>query len=247
MTGYSEISLVRGMRYLADVQAAISHNLANVDTKNFKRRAPHAVESGQRFETELQQAMPTLLYREDVDWRPGTARETGNRFNVAIDGPGFFRVQGNDGRTYYTRDGEMRLDEQSRLCTREGRRYLDANQAPITMIDSDGNTPGDVAISPAGMISDPLGGQSWGPIGLFKVSDQQALQALGNGLYADGKKQNPEPAPSSSLQQGSLEGSNIDSLQELVQMILVQRTFGATQKALTSVGGMQDNVIENMR
>jgi len=247
MTGYSEISLVRGMRYLADVQAAISHNLANVDTKNFKRRSPHAVESRDRFETELQQAMPTVLYREDVDWRPGTARETGNRFNVAIEGPGFFRVQGDDGRSYYTRDGEMRLDLQSRLVTREGRRYLDANGTPIVLNDAEGSTPGDVAISPAGMISDPLGGQSWGPIGLFKIPDERALQAIGNGLYVDGKKQNPEPSPNSTLQQGSLEGSNIDSLQELVQMILVQRTFGATQKALTSVGSMQDNVIENMR
>jgi flagellar basal body rod protein FlgG len=247
MTGYPEISLVRGMRYLADAQAAIANNLANVDTQNFKRRAFHAAPAQDRFESELQQALPTVVYREDVDWQPGTARETGNRFNVSIDGPGFFRVQGDDGRAYYTRDGEMRLDQQGRLCTREGRRYLDANQAPITLTDSDGGSPGDIAISPGGMIADPRSGQNWGPIGLFKAADRNSLQALGNGLYADTGRQQPQAAATSSLQQGFIEGSNIDSLQELVQMILVQRTFGATQKALTSVGQMQTNLIENMR
>jgi flagellar basal-body rod protein FlgF len=247
MTSYAEISLVRGMRYLADAQAAIANNLANVDTQNFKRRAFRAVAAPDSFESALQQTMPTVNYREDVDWQPGISRETGNRFNVSIDGPGLFKVQGDDGRVYYTRNGEMRLDQQGRLCTSDGRRYLDGNGAPITLTDSDGGSPGDIAVSSGGMVTDPHTGQSWGPIGIFKLADPTALQPLGNGLYADTRKQQPQPAANSSLQQGFLEGSNIDSLQELVQMILVQRTFGATQKALTSVGGMQNNLIENMR
>lgn len=246
MTNYSEIALVRGLNYLSDVQAAIAHNLANVDTRSFKRRSFHTASDTRSFESELQARLPTVRYHETTDWRPGMARETGNRLNVSLDGPYFFRVQDEAGRSFYTRDGEMRLDAQGRLVTRNGMRYLDQKGAEIALRNAEG-TPGDVAISPNGMITDTSGsGQSWGPLGVWSVKDRTALQPRGDGLFVDTAHQDPALAAAPAVQQGYLEGSNVDTLQEMVQMILVQRTFSATQRALTGVGRMHSGLIDNM-
>ena len=72
-----------------------------------------------------------------------------------------------------------------------------------------------------------------------------ALQPIGRGLYRDPTGQVGRPA-GDGLQQGFLEGSNVDALQELVAMITVERSFAATQKALTSSSRLQENIITNI-
>ncbi|MGE3173679.1 MAG: flagellar hook-basal body protein [Planctomycetota bacterium] len=244
MTRYAEIALVRGLGYLAEAQGAITHNLANVDTAGFKRRAPVAVESGRAFDTVLGERMPMVRYGEVADWSQGTARETGNRLDVALGQGTWLRVQDGQGRTYLTRDGSMQIDAQGRLVTRDGMRYLDQGGNTITL-DGEGGAPADVAIAPNGQLSDPRTGQTWGPLGVFEVADPRALMPQGGGLYTVpddvALKLQPE-----GVQQGFQEGSNVDSLQELVQMIIVQRSFSATQKALTGIGRMQDQLIQNI-
>jgi flagellar basal-body rod protein FlgG len=79
----------------------------------------------------------------------------------------------------------------------------------------------------------------------MQLPNPDALQPIGNGLYIDPSNQVGTQG-SDSLQQGFLEGSNVDSLQELVQMITVQRTFAATQKALTGMNRLQSNLIDNI-
>lgn len=244
MADPSELVLVRGMSWLANAQAAIAHNLANVDTNGFKRRTYVAASEG-AFEQVLQGQMPSVRFEERTDWRRGVARETSNRFNLALEAPYLMRVRDDAGRVYYTRDGEMRLDESGRLVTHSGLRYLDAHGAEIVLLDGD-HAPSDVAIAPNGAITDPAGGKTWGPIGIWQLPDRSALQPVGDGLYVDARKQKPLPAGPRAVQQGFLEGSNVDSLQELVQMILVQRTFAATQRALTGVGRMHESLIDNM-
>ncbi len=247
MGNYAESALVRSMSYLANVQGAIAHNLANVDTKSFKRRSYQAVEGGDLFAQHLQASMPTIAYGEHTDWRPGVSRQTGNKFDVALDQRAFMRVQDDEGRIFYTRDGEMRLDDKGRLVTRAGLRYLDANNTEITLLNGD-VSPSDITISPNGTIAEAGGtGQTWGPLGLWQLPDRNALQPRGDGLYVDLGGQSPLPAPPGAIQQGYVEGSNVDSLQEMVQMILVQRTFGATQRALTGVGRMSEQLIESVR
>jgi flagellar basal-body rod protein FlgG len=80
---------------------------------------------------------------------------------------------------------------------------------------------------------------------VFRVRDMQALRPAGAGKFEDLANQQLELA-GDGVQQGYQEGSNVDSLQELVQMIVVQRSFSATQKALTSVGRMQDQLVANI-
>jgi flagellar basal-body rod protein FlgF len=243
VTGYGETALVRSLSFLAEKQAATAHNLANVDTTSFKRRSAVAVESKQDFQSLLEQKMPTLSYAEQTDLGRGVLRETGNRFDVAIDGPEWMRVQDNNGQRYYTRNGQMQLSQDGRLVTRDGHAVLD--QAGQAIVIQTGETaPNDLSISPNGTIQNPETGQTWGPIAVVALPKPESLVPAGRGLYVDPLDQRGAQA-GDGVQQGFLEGSNVDSLQELVQMITIERSFAATQKALTGMNRLQENLITN--
>jgi flagellar basal-body rod protein FlgF len=241
--GYGEIALVRGLSFLAEKQAAIANNLANVDTTSFKRRGSQAV-GDQKFHSLLDRELSAVEYSERSDMQRGTIRETGNKFDVAIDGPGWLRVQDDKGRQFYTRNGQMQLDTQGRLTTRDGLKVLDQGGQQI-QIGTGEDVPSEITFSPNGTIANPQTGQTWGPIALVNLPDQEALVPIGKSLYLDPNDQRGVLA-GDGLQQGYLEGSNVDSLQDLVQMIAVERSFTATQKALSGIGRLQENLISNI-
>jgi flagellar basal body rod protein FlgG len=244
MTGYAESALVRGISFLADKQAAIANNLANVDTTSFKRRFAVAQESRQDFQSMLEEQLSTITYSEKSDLGRGIIRETGNNLDLAFDGPLWMRVQNAAGATFYTRNGELQIAGDGKLVTRDGLSVLDQNGVPI-QIGTGGDAPSQITISPNGRIQDPTTGQVWGPIAVVSLPDSDALTPIGKSLYVDSKKQQPTQV-SDGVQQGFLEGSNVDSLQELVAMIAVERSFTATQKALSGIGRIHDNLIDNI-
>jgi flagellar basal body rod protein FlgG len=244
MSGYAETALVKGMHFLAESQAAISNNLANLETASYKRRTPVALESASSFERVLGERMPTVRYGEVSDWKQGSLRETGSQLELALSEGSWLRVQDGKGRVFLTRDGQMQLDSQGGLVNNEGFRYLDQNGSPI-LLGTGEQSPTELSISNSGQISDPTTGQVWGPLGVFKVRDPNALVPVGSGNFQDPGKQKLEVV-SDGVRQGYQEGSNVDSLQELVQMIVVQRSFTATQKALGSVGRMQESLVQNL-
>ena len=243
MAGYGETALVRGLAYLAEQQATIANNLANVDTTSFKRRAAVAQDTGDRFQSLLQQQMSAVDFVETSDMQRGVLRETGNRLDVAIDGPHWMQVRDQRGNTFYSRNGALMIGTDGTLSTRTGHAVLDTRGEPISL--GDAKSPNDIAFSPNGNISNPQTGQSYGTIALRKLQDETALTPVGSGLFADTKNQTGAQAVSG-LRQGYLEASNVDSLQELVQMITVQRSFSATQKALTGMNRLQENLITNI-
>jgi len=262
MASYGEIALVRGMNFLADSQAAIANNLANIDTSSFKRRMSVAEPTSSSFFQLLNSKLPVVGYRECAAWEQGNTRETGNSFNIALDDPvdengkprtGFLKVRDDKGNEYFTRDGDMQLDKQGRLVTRHHMRYLDQGGQEIVLLGDQG-APGTIAVSPNGTISDPVSGQTWGPLGLYAPprdgnARQAALDSLtpvGNGLYTSADDKAMQAAPDVMVRQHQLEGSNVDSLQEMVRMITVQRTFGASQRALSGIGRMQESLATNM-
>ena len=244
MAGYGEMTLVRGLNFLAEKQAAIANNLANVDTASFKRRAAMALDTGERFQSLLDRQLGAVDYVERSDMQRGVLRETGNRFDVAIDGPQWLRVQDAGGANYYTRNGQLSLGADGRLVTRAGLSVLDQSGRPIT-IGSGEDTPSDITFSPNGTIANPSSGQVYGTLALVELPEPEALVPIGASLFTDPKNQSGRQT-ADGLQQGFLEGSNVDSLQELVQMIAVERSFAATQKALSGLNRLQDNLITNI-
>ena len=244
MQSYGESVLVRGLSFLAEKQAATAHNLANVDTTSFKRRHAVAIDSKQDFHSLLERQMPSITYSEQTDLQRGILRETGNRLDVAIDGPYWLRVQDDKGGQYYTRNGQLQLGNDGRLVTRDGYSVLDQS-GQVVNVGSGDEAPSDLSISPNGTIQNPVTGQTWAPLAVVSLPQPGALVPIGKSLYVDPLGQRATQA-GDGVQQGFLEGSNVDSLQELVQMIAVERSFTATQKALTGMGRLQENLITNL-
>jgi flagellar basal-body rod protein FlgF len=243
VTNYGENTLVRGLTFLAEKQAAIANNLANVDTTSFKRRAPIAT-TERGFRSMLDRELSTVGYQEQADMQRGTIRETGNLYDVALDGPQWLHVQDKNGKNYYTRNGQLQLSIDGSLVTRGGLAVLDAADHPIA-IGTGEDVPSELRISPNGTLSNPATGQTWGPVALAVFPDAGSLTPVGKSLYVDPKNQRTTQA-ADGVQQGFLEGSNVDSVQELVQMITVERSFTATQKVLSGLGRLQENLVTNM-
>jgi flagellar basal-body rod protein FlgF len=240
---YGEIALVRGLAFLAEKQAAIANNLANVDTTSFKRRSAIATnEAG--FHSLLDRELSAVGYAEQSDMQRGTIRETGNLFDIAIDGPQWLRVQDKAGKAYFTRNGQLQLGADGGLVTRDGLSVLDVQGKPIR-IGTGEEAPSEIRFSPNGTINNPANGQTYGQLALVQVADAQALVPVGRSLFVDPRNQRTSQVPDG-VQQGYLEGSNVDSLQELVQMISVERSFTATQKALSGINRLQENLITNI-
>lgn len=244
MTGYGENALVRGLSFLAEKQAAIANNLANVDTTSFKRRSTVALDTGDRFHSMLDRALSSIDYVESSDLQRGNLRETGNRLDVAINGDQWLRVQDDADRSYYTRNGQLHVSVDGYLSTRDGLKVLDKNGQPMLLGRGD-DAPSSLSFSPNGGVTDPDTGKDYGTVAMVALDDASKLVPVGKSLFVDPTNQTGTQA-ADGLQQGFLEGSNVDSLQELVAMITVERSFSATQKALTGVNQLQQNMISQM-
>ncbi len=245
MADYSEIALIRSMKFLSDSQAAITHNLANTNTQGFKAKSPVAQISSNSFRSMLDQNMPTVSYREYTIWKQGMTRPTGEQLHVAINGEYFFRVKGGDDQVYYTRRGDLQIDARGRLVTSDGMRYLDESGKEIVLNDGEGMPRGNLKISPDGQISEDGGERTWGPLVVVEIPNKDVLTPVGAGIYRDLENQVVSLRPGA-VRQGYLEQSNVQTVDELIRMINVQRTFQATQKALTSMGRIKQSYVSVM-
>ncbi|HLU39467.1 MAG TPA: flagellar hook basal-body protein [Planctomycetota bacterium] len=243
MTSYAETALTRGLNWLANAQQAIAHNLANVNSAGFKRRHAIAEESPTAFHSVLEQTLPTVRYREVCDWRTGTLQATNDPGHVALESGDFFRVRGPDGRMYFTRSGELHTDAQGFLCDQSGYRYLDETGAEV-QIRSEGDEAPGVLVAANGALSDARDGRSLQrSLGVFRVADRDALVPAGGGRFVDTRAQEPVVVPTTAVRQGSIEGSNVETVGELVQMLVVQRAFQATASVLRGFGELQSTFI----
>jgi len=233
MTGYGDTALVRGMQYLAEKQASIAHNLANVNSFGFKRQVGYATDGGPEFGSILDQQLRTVQYSQHTDWTTGSMTSTGDKLNVGLEGAGFLMVRDEAGNQFYTRDGAMRIDTNGFLVDHDGKKYVDANGGPITFVSTDMDRD-KIIISPDGTIA--VSGNPVGQLGLFTPPDPASLTAVGNSVFVDRSGATPSPARGVSMRQGYLERSNVESLTELVNMITVQRGFEATGRVLSTLG-----------
>jgi flagellar basal body rod protein FlgG len=245
MADYSETALVRSLNYLAEMQGAIAHNLANAASTAYKRRVPIAEHAGLEFASMLQQRMPTVVYRETTDYGDGQLRPTDERLHVALQGDGFLRVRGADGSMFLTRNGEMVIDREGYLATTGGLRYLDRDGAPINL-SADGAPPSSLLISPDGSISDASDAtQAHGQLGIVAVDRADRLQPAGTSMYRL-PPETPMRPGTARVQQRHVEQSNVDSLSELINMIIVQRSFEATSRTLRTIDELKSSYVTAM-
>lgn len=228
----------------------VSNNLANVSTAGFKRsravfedlmyqtlRQPGAdaaentpIPSGLQIGTGVK---PVSTVR---NFSQGNLTPTENLFDVAINGKGFFPITMPDGTTNYTRDGSFQLNADGEIVTSNGYRL----QGPIVVPEEAVN----VVISQDGLVSaifnnDP-NPQQIGQIALVDFINPAGLLAKGQNLYqetaASGAPQENQPGEAGLglLNQNYIETSNVNVVEELVNMIQTQRAYEINSKAITT-------------
>jgi len=237
---------------------AIANNLANTGTNGYKRggvvfedlmyqnlrQAGAATSDQSTLPTGLQVGLGVRAAGTTRNFTQGALQQTGNNLDMAIQGPGFFQVQLPDGSTGYTRDGAFQVDANGQLVTGAGNPVqpgitIPANGQNVT-VARDGTVnvtvPGQVApqalgqlqlvsfVNPAGL--DPRGGNLFGETAASGTPNAGAPGA--NGLGA--------------LQQGFVEGSNVNVIEELVSMIATQRAYELNSKAVQTSDQMMQRL-----
>ncbi len=242
--------------------SVITNNLANVNTTGFKRgRAVFAdlfyqnirqvgAQSSEntKIPTGLMLGTGVRIVSTEKTYTQGNAIQTDNALDVAINGRGFIQIQLPDGSLAYTRDGSFKLDPQGQLVTANG--Y--AIQPGITI-------PGDaqsITIATDGVVSVTIQGSATptqvGNLQLADFVNPAGLQGMGDNLYlesaASGAPQVGTPGLNGlgTLQQGTLEGSNVNVVEELVNMIETQRAYEMNSKAIQTADQMLGYVSSNL-
>jgi flagellar basal-body rod protein FlgF/flagellar basal-body rod protein FlgG len=164
-----------------------------------------------------------------IDTTQGPITRTGNDLDLAIDGPGYFKVKSATG-TAYTRNGHFHADAQGRLITDAGEPVLGVG-GEIRL------AKGKVSISADGTIS--CDGAIAGKVSLVTFAPGSKLVSHGGSEY--GAPAGTElPASQASIQQGALEGSNVSPMEGVVQLISAQRAAESMRHALTLIDGEMD-------
>lgn len=226
----------------------ISHNLANVGTNGFKRghvvfedliyqnlRQAGAASSDQtQLPTGLQVGLGVRPVATSRIFSQGNLQQTSNNLDVAIKGQGFFQVQMPDGTSAYTRDGSLQVDSNGQLVTNNG--YV---VQPGITIPANAQS---VTIAPDGTVSVLAAGQSAaqsvGQLTIASFINPAGLDPKGQNLWAEtaasGTPQAGAPGSNGlgSLQQGYVETSNVNVVEELVAMIQTQRAYELNSKAI---------------
>jgi flagellar basal-body rod protein FlgF len=230
--------------------AVVSNNLANVNTNGYKGDQMMFEEflNSNAHEDNFLSPDRRVSYVQDRgtfhDFTQGALQRTNNPLDAAISGSGFFVVQTPAGERY-TRDGGFQLNNPGQLVTASGETVL-GTAGPIVLQPTDH----DVAISADGTIT-VLEGPSRtdsirGKLRMVNFADGQKLVKDGSNLYSAPNGTAPQPDTKSTVQQGFVEKSNINSVVEMSRMIEINRTYTSIANILAAAHDMHKSAIEKL-
>ena len=165
-----------------------------------------------------------LLGGDRLSMAQGPLQKTGNPLDLAIEGEGFFQIQGANG-LLYTRDGSFHRSATGTLVTSAGEPVLSAAGKTIAV------PPGEIGVGSDGVLS--VAGGSVGSIGVLTFPSAVNLVAEGANRYLAPVAVTPLPSKAASIHQGSLESANQDVVQGSMDLLVMQRQAEMMQKALT--------------
>jgi flagellar basal-body rod protein FlgG len=177
-----------------------------------------------------------------VDYSQGAFESTGNTFDLAIAGEGFFTIQTPEG-VRYTRNGAFFRNQNGVIQDIRGYNLLDKQGKPITI-------PADVSdsriiVSADGSISTDEQGRTLAQIQLVQFDNRLAVQKQGDNLFYAVNNAQPEQA-TGEVMQGMLEKSNVEIVREMVELIHNHRLYEANSKAVTTQDSMLDNSVNQI-
>ena len=233
----------------------ISNNLANTNTVGFKQ------DSG-NFRlldpAELADQLPGVsaeepLSQDDLFWSQfqvytdytgGSLKSTGNNFDVALVGDGFFCVQSPDG-IRYTRQGDFTLDSQGVLVTRNGWPVMGESGAITVDASSNPQVTKRFSVDEEGYVS--VDGSQVDRLRIVDFPQPYALEKVGDTLFESMAAPGAErPAEGVRVSQGSIEMSNVDAVKMMTEMIEVLRGYESYQKVIRSVDEVNSQAINEI-
>lgn len=216
-------SAAAALRYWERRQEVASNNLANVSTEGFK---------GERvFARLVEGGLPAP--DAATDFAPGALKTTGNPYDVAIEGRGFFVAQTARGERL-TRGGSLHVSESGLLVDSSGNPLL--GDRGVIQVASRGNAePSRIEITRTGAVR--VDGSELAQLRIETVPAGTQMAREGAGLFVPPATRTRLPDDSPVVRQGVLEESNVTPVSEMVDMIAIQRAFTAVQKAMVTLDG----------
>ncbi len=237
----------------------VANNLANASTAGFRQRrvqfqdllyqnlvAPGAAATQQTtLVAGLQVGLGTRAAASEIIQSQGDFTATGNPLDLTIQGPGFFQVTLPSGEIGYTRSGAFHLDSQGNVVTAEGDPIEPSITIPTNATSITIGSDGTVSVTTPGQPE----AQQVGTIQLAMFANPGGLNSIGKNLFlattASGDPITGTPGGTEglgSIQQGYLEGSNVNVVAEFIQMILAQRSYEANSRVVQASDEMFQQV-----
>jgi len=244
---------ISGLRSEQSHIDTISNNLANLNTTAYKKsrvnfedlayRVPvDSVGLYQLKDDSIRMGQGSAITSLSKSFEPGDLKTTGNQLDLAIRGNGFFEVEFENGEYGYTRDGSLQLSEDRFLQTSQGHPLSGAMQIPLDVEE--------LRITSEGIVEAKVSGESdfyeIGQIQLSGFFNVQGLEAIGGNMYLPTKDSGrafyayPGENGLGGVQQGYLESSNVDLVQELVELMVAQRGYQVNSQVLQA----SDKILE---
>lgn len=239
----------------------IANNLANVNTPGFKRsqisfqdllyQRPRATGSqdsgGNILPTGIEVGNGTRVAATGKIFTQGELTNTNEKLDVAIQGDGFYEIQRPDGTSAYTRDGSLKVSPTGQITTNDGLPVLSGFQSVPT------GTTG-ITISQDGQVTytTSSGSQTF-RVQLTRFANPAGLQSLGGNLYsettASGTPETGSPGEQGfgMTMQGYVESSNVNVVQEMVNLITAQRAYEINSKSIQTSDEMLQNINQMKR
>lgn len=240
----------------------ISNNLANVNTTGFKRdravfadllyqvkRQPGGLTSqNTELPSGLQVGTGVRVVGTAKEFTQGSLQITEQPLDMAINGRGFFQVLMPDGTISYTRDGQFQLNSEGQVVTASGHLLEPGIAVPDNTTSLTIGIDGTVSA----VVENEAQPTELGQITLVDFVNPQGLQAIGNNLFretnASGDPQEGEAgiAGMGGIEQGSIESSNVEVVEELVNMITTQRAYEMNSKVVSAADQMLQYINNNL-
>ena len=242
---------------------AIANNLANVNTVGYKRdrlvfedlfyqveRLPGGnTDDNNQAPLGVQLGNGTRLIGTQKVFTTGNLTNTKQSLDLAIVGQGFFQIQLDNGETGYSRAGQLQLNANGQLVTPQGlplqpeivipvnaTNIMISDTGVVTVNESGSNTPTELGQITLGNFLNPAGLQA--------IGDNLFLETAASGTVVSG---NPGSDGLGKLKQGTLEGSNVEVVTEMVDMISTQRTYEMNAKVLSAADNMLQHLAQAVR